>query len=209
MIVLIIAYAYFLTKHNKNSFSIPDNRASAQEVRHFAENLDRYFPNSTVAFLIYEHYNILIINYYRIMSGLPAISFGKTQIYHNDCWDNLWTPWNMTASGRSNVRQCLKTLNHVDYLIIPEFYEVYSKSANPYALYAYYDELVKFLNAPKSPKYVVKMVLHDAGNQRLLILQRIKSKDALTASYDPFVLPYKENKSYPEVTYRNAMTDKL
>lgn len=202
-IVLILVYANFLTV-SQTSLVRDQSAASPREVEMFAKDLDKFLEGRSLAFLWYEMYNYPIINYYRIKNDLVPINF-----YTNEYYKYLWVPPYL-AENNENIRMGIKkTFEDADFVIIPEFSNYYFKQ-EPYPLYQRSDDLANYLNSPESPKFVVRMVLHEPGGVRLLLLQR--AEDALlegARDYEQFRLPYGPSTILDTKNYASVMSDKF
>lgn len=162
---------------------------SPQEVESFAKGLDGLTNGGTISMLWYRHYNPNILNYYRVKNNLSFI-----KIYRNTYYDNMWFPANHTEDDRIKVRAELhKQFEEASIIIMAEYLYSYGLG-NPYALYQFRDEIPIYLNAPDSPRFVVRMILYEYGGERLLVLQR--EKDA-NGQGESLRLPYGPKPSGP------------
>jgi hypothetical protein len=202
--VLILVYAKFLTV-KQTSLASDKSAASPREVEMFAKSLDKVLDGRSLAFLWYEMYNWPIINYYRIMNDLPPIN-----CYTNEYWKYLWVP-PYVSDNDTNIRMGIKkAFEEADFIIIPESTEYYFEN-EPYPLYKQKGDcgIEHYLNSSENPGFVVRMVLHEPGNVRLLMLQ--KAKDALEegiANAEPLKLPYGSSNVSKSSEYLLAISDK-
>lgn len=204
--ILVVLYgSYFTVK--QTPLNIDLSAARPYEVKIFSYDIDKILQGRSLAVLWYEMYNSVIINYYRIKNNLPIISFYTNEFY-KDLWFAPYSPKN-----NENIRKGIqKTFEEADFVIIPEFSDSYFKY-EPYPLYHCSDDLADYLNSPKSPRFVIRKILHEPGNVRLLLLQ--KEKDALSdgrasrVSFEPLKLPYGSSSSSSKPKYFFVPSDKL
>lgn len=193
---------YFIKKHTPLDFDL--SAANPREVEAFACGIDKFLAGRSLAVLWYEMYNGPIINYYRIKNNLPMISF-----YTNEFYTDLWLPPYSPNNREKILNGIKKTLSEADFIIIPEFSDSYYKY-EPYPFYHCSDDLASYLNSPESPKFVVRWLLHEPGNIRLLLLQ--KEKDALNevlVDFEPLKLPYGPSNLSIKSKYSLVPSDKL
>ncbi len=193
---------YFIKKNTPLDFDL--SAAIPREVEAFSCGVDKFLDGRSLAILWYEMYNGPIINYYRIKNNLPMISF-----YTNEFYTDLWLPPYSPNNREKILNGIKKTLSEADFIIIPEFSDSYYKY-EPYPFYHCSDDLASYLNSPENPKFVVRWLLHEPGNIRLLLLQ--KEKDALNevlVDFEPLKLPYGHSNLSIKSKYSLVPSDKL
>ena len=178
--VLVVMYGVWLTKVQTPTPA--PGMPTPREVEGFAKGLDSLSPNGTVSVLWYRHYNPAILRYYRVKNNLPDL-----MLFRSDFHDDIWSQYDYSEEKRLKVRQELGDhLREADVIIIPEYVDYYSLDY-PYSFYKFRDEFPRFLNDPDNPRFVVRMILQEYQNQRLLVLQR---ESEAAGSGEPLKLPY-------------------
>jgi hypothetical protein len=178
MIVVLINGVYF----TKLQTPKPTSAASPQQVETFVKRLDELLKGGTFSMIWYQHYNPNIIRYYRVKNNLPDV-----ELYMNTYFNDIWTPLDYSDKNRKNVRwEIEKHFEEASVIVIPEFSDKYYQH-QPYAIYKFRDEIVDYLNSGKAPRLVVRWILHDTPEDRLLVLQR--EEDA-GGEGEPIKLPY-------------------
>lgn len=206
VIVFVLSYGYFFSK-----IMMPERlsyeTANPNEVNEFALNLEKIIGGNTLSILWYgQAYNRFILNYYRFKNGLPATNFYASHAeiglfitsYYDDCGEKI-----PIEDFRKRLQKIMKGS---DYIIIPEDMRKFDYMMARPGLAHHRRELADFLNSPDSPKYGVKIILHDYFDTRLLLLQRLKfgkNPDHL----DLLQLPYGGNKSSMTFAYSRPDRD--
>src|SRR3989338_7270536 len=184
MAVFIVFFGMMMAKAQIPEFI--SGSPSPREVEMFAKNIDSLLDGKTISILWYRGYNTPIIRFYRIKNDIPDLNMYRNK-YADDIWTPIFRPSEKTNEMRIKVREEVKKhFEEAGFIIIPEYLDYYGPQ-NPYAFFQFRDEIQNYLNSPESPRFVVRMILHDFGNQRLLILQRESEAGGLGA---PFPLPY-------------------
>jgi hypothetical protein len=200
--ICVLSYGnYFMKKNTPLDYDI--SAANPREVEAFACEIDDILAKHSLAVLWHEMYNAPIINYYRLKNDLPQILF-----YTNEYYKDLWVaPYN--PNNREKILLGIKeTLTKADFIIIPEFSDSYFLRSYP--LYHCIDDLVIFINSPNCPKFVVRWVLHEPGNMRILMLQ--KETDAINEgieNIEKLKLPYGPSNASIKSKYSLVPSDKF
>ena len=152
------------------------------EIESFAKNIDGLLGKGTISILWYRHYNPNILRYYRLKNDLP-----DANIYRGKYYDDIWWPHDYSEKKRMMVREELKDhFENATMIVIPEYVDSYGLQ-NPYSFYQFRDEFPRYLNSPDAPRFVVRMLLYDYYDNRLLVLQRESEAKGLG---EPLKLPY-------------------
>jgi hypothetical protein len=201
--IFVLSYGnYFMKKSTPLDFDL--SAANPREVEAFACEVDKILAGRSLAVLWHKMYNGQIINYYRLKNDLPMIIF-----YSNEFYKDLWTAPYYPNNRERVLNGIKKTFSEADYILIPEFSDSYDNKRPP-PLYHSIDDLVNFINSPNCPKFVVRWVLHEPGNIRLLILQ--KEKDAINEGFDnieKLKLPYGPSNTSIKSKYSLVPSDKI
>ncbi len=198
-VVLVVLYGGFLTRIN-TPLTSNLNLTTPREIERVALSLDSLLDGGSLGILWYGLYNSAILHYYRIKNDLPTFRH-YTNEYHSDLWKWYYSPSNIEKI-RAGIR---KTFEEADFVIIPESPASYRNA--PYALFVRAEDVAAYLNSSESPKFVVRMVLHDNENMRLLLLQRLKKGEI--SKYEPLKLPYVSPTTPNEIDYPQAMSDRI
>jgi hypothetical protein len=174
IMILILSYGYYFSK-KLTPIDISKVAANPNDVSNFAVNLEKIIGDKTLTILWYgQSYNRFILNYYRLQNGIPEAKFYTsrediswlTTSYTSECAENM---------PIENFRKLLRKLMlKSDYIMIPEDIKNFQFMMGQPGLANRREELAKFLNSPESPRYGVKMILHDYYDTRLLLLERLK-----------------------------------
>ncbi len=202
--ILIILYGSYFTK-KQTPLDTDTAAATPREVEKFSRDIEGILQGRSLAILWYEMYSGAIINYYRVKNNLYPLG---NLYYPDDYIKYLWVP-PYSPENLKNIQTALRnTFERSDYIIIPEFSDYYFKQ-EPYPLFQRSDDVVNYLNSPESPRFAVRMVLHDAGGIRLLLIQ--KEKDALRDGkpFELLKLPYGPSSSSSKSEYSSVPSDKL
>jgi len=193
---LILIYGTFFTRLNTDLTRVK-NAANPFEVEHFALNLDKELGGGTLAVLWYELYNAPVLQYYRLKNNMPAFRH-----YTGEAYPLLWS-MNYSEEATKAVREGIaKTFEESDFVIIPESADQYFQH-EVYALFRQRDFVKEYLNSPNSPQFVVRKVLHDAADVRLLMLQK---RDKAPKGSTPLALPYGSTR-WSVDPYKDVNTD--
>ena len=156
-------------------------QTTPREIERVALNLDSLLDGCSLGILWYGLYNSAILHYYRIKNDLPTFNH-YTNEYHSDLWK-----WYYSSSNIDKIRAGIrKTFEEADFIIIPERLDSYKYAS--YALFVRAGDVASYLNSSESPKFVVRMVLHDNNNVRLLLLHKLKKGEV--SKYELLILPY-------------------
>lgn len=192
----LLSYSQHFTKKNGLLAPAAPSTATPQEVAHFASGLDAFLEGKKLSFLWYEMYNLAIVNYYRVKNSQPPIDY-----YQADHLVDLWQPPFLPENKESILEAFKKTIEEADFVILPEFSsDFYSQEAYP--LYHIRDEMEAYLNSEAAPELVVRWVLHEDGDVRLLMLQ--KQSDALAQGLSQLPKlhkPYGKRNQVPRIDY--------
>ena len=172
--IFILLYGFYFSKI-LTPIKISPDVAKPNDVSNFAVNLEKVIGDKNLTILWYgQAYNRFILDYYRIKNGLPEGNYYAsreeisllTTSYTSECAENI---------PLENFRKFLRKLMlKSDYIIIPEDIGRFQFMLGQPGLANRREELANFLNSPESPKYGVKMILHDYAGTRLLLLERLK-----------------------------------
>lgn len=172
--IFFLSYGYYYSKE-LTPIDVSVDAANPNDVSNFAVNLEKVIGDKTLAILWYgQTYNRNILAYYRIANGLPEPKF------YTDSGEMSWLTTSYTSECAENMpiedfRKLLrKLLVKPDYIIIPEDIQKFEFMMGQPGLANRKEELANLLNSPDSPKFGVKMILHDYYGVRLLLLERLK-----------------------------------
>jgi hypothetical protein len=204
--ISILLYGFYFSKTLTPIDASPDV-AKPNDVSNFAVNLEKIIGDNNLTILWYgQAYNRFILDYYRIKNGIPEGNYYAsreeisllTTSYTSECAENI---------PIEDFRKLLRKLMlKSDYIIIPEEIRNFQFMMGQPGLANRREELAKFLNSSDSPKYAVKMILHDYYGTRLLLLQRLKfGKNP--EGLDLLQLPYGAKNSGKAHLYPNAPHD--
>ncbi len=198
LVILIVFYGGYLTRVN-TPLTIPPDQITPREIERIALSLDNLLDGGSLGILWYGSYNSAILHYYRIKNDLSLFNHYVNE-YHSDLWKWYYSPDNIEKI-KTGIR---KTFEEADFIIIPESLGAYKNAS--YALFVRGDDVANYLNSSESQKFVVRMVLHDYNNVRLLLLQRLKK--GKVSKYDAFKLPYRVMAITEEIDYPQAISDR-
>ena len=178
--IFMLFYGIFLT--NIQTPQAVPGAPTPNEVESFSKSLDGLLDGGSLSVLWYRHYNPAILRYYRIKNNLPDLN-----LYRNKYYDDIWAHYDYSEEKRRKVREEIrKHFEEAGLIIIPEYVDYYGLQ-NPYSFYKFRDEIATYLNSPESPRFVVRMILYEYDNQRLLVIQREKEANGRG---EPLKLPY-------------------
>lgn len=199
-IVLIVFYGGCLTRINTPLTSNAD-QTTPHEIERVALSLDSILDGGSLGILWYGLYNSAILHYYRVKNDLPTFRHYVNE-YHSELWR-----WYYSSSNIDKIRAGIrKTFEEADFIIIPERLDSYKYAS--YALFVSAEDVASYLNSSKSPKFVVRMVLHDNNNVRLLLLQKLKKGEV--SKYEPIILPYGADQVASKTDYYpHALSDRI
>ena len=201
--VLMILYGgYFTKKHTP--LDMESAAATPREVERFSRNINGILQGRSLATLWYELYSGPIINYYRIKNNLPPLY----NLYYSEDYNRyLWAPPYFPENNKKIQATLKDTFEKADFFILPEFSDSYFKY-EPYPLFQRSDDIMNYLNSPESPQFAVRMVLHEAGGVRLLLLQKEAEAINEGAAFEPLELPYGPSSSSGKSEYGFVPSDK-
>src|SRR4030095_16722960 len=102
-------------------------------------------------------------------------------------YDTIWQAYDYSEEKRMKVRQeVADEFDNADLMIIAEYEDEYSTTF-PYSFYKFREEFSRYLNAPGSPRFVVRGLLRENMGYRLLVLQR---ETNAAGQGEPLKLPY-------------------
>jgi hypothetical protein len=183
----LIMYGVLLC--TRQTFRFEEKRPLPQAAERVAVDFEKLVGNGTVSFLWYRYYSFPLLQYYRVKNGLPQLT-----MYTPPFFSDLWAPVNWGPERRAKVREAL---NHIfkeaNFIVLPESLSLYG-SWGPYAFFNMTDEISNILNHPKAPRFVIRLVIQDFGDDRLLIIQRQKEAKGKGV---PLPLPYDKNTRAP------------
>ncbi len=191
-----LAYGVFFTGL-QTPLARASDRPTPREVESFALGLDELLEGGTLSVLWYQHYNPVILRYYRAKNDLLDV-----KLYRNKYYNDIWSQYDYTEENRKRIREEIKKhFEEATLIIIPEYSDLYYQH-QPYALYKFRDEIVDYLNSPDSPRLVVLMILNDTPTARLLVLQR---EDEAGGKGEPLKLPYGPSGGSPRPDYSDKV----
>jgi hypothetical protein len=158
------------------------DRPPPKEVENFSTDMDNFLEGGSLSLLWYGYYNYQIINYYRLKNDLDAVTIQKGKFF-----DGLWAGLDFSEDSRIRARKEIRDqFEKAKVIIIPKYLDLYYQH-QPYPLYKFREEIANYLNAPDSPKFVIKQILNDHAGAQLLVLQR---EDIAKGQGVPLKLPY-------------------
>lgn len=162
---------------------LPAGIPTPQTVVSAAKSLNQLLgPRGTISVLWYRHYSPTIFQYYLLQEDIPPLKIHRDRYY-----DDMWSQFDYSEEKRRKVREELKSaFERAGFIIVAEHTDYYG-AGYPYSFYRFREEIENYLNSPRSPRYVVRMVLHEFENQRLLVLQR---RGEAAGQGEPLALPY-------------------
>ena len=194
--VVALSYGFFFTDL-QTPLARTSDRPTPREVESLALRLDELLKGGTLSVLWYQNYNPVILLYYRAKNDLPDV-----KLYTNKYYYDIWSQYDYTDENRKRIREGIrKHFEEATLNIIPEYSDLYYQH-QPYALYKFRDEIVDYLNSPESPRFVVRMILHDTPTARLLVLQR---EDEAGGKGEPLKLPYGPSGGPPRPDYSDKV----
>ena len=180
-LVVMLAFAMFFT-FKQTSFEAAKDRPPPKEVETFSVNVSNFLKGESLSLLWYGYYNHQIINYYRLKNNLDTVAIQRGKFF-----DGLWAGLDFSEESRKRTRQEIRDqFEKAKAIIIPEHMDCYYQR-NPYPLYRFREEVANYLNAPDSPKFIIKQILKDHKVCNLLVLQR---EDIAKGQGEPLKLPY-------------------
>lgn len=215
--VFIISYGYYFSKE-LTPIEISLEAANPNDVSNFAVNLEKIIGNKNLTILWYgQAYNRFILNYYRLQNGIPEAKFYAsreeisllTTSYTSECAENI-----PIEGFRKLLR---KLMLKSDYIMIPENINNFQFMMGQPGLANRREELARFLNSPESPRYGVKMILHDYYGTRLLLLEKLKfgknpnRLDLLKLPYGSkaHIYPRATRDTYREIIPKNLFSTRM
>jgi len=177
---LMVAYGAAMTQFQtpKALHGVP----TPKQMEAFDDALDRMEPGASVSVLWYRHYSPTILRYYRAKNDLPVLN-----LYMNKYYNEIWEQYIYTEEKRMKVRDEIKHhFEEAGLIIIPEYVDYYGLGF-PYSFYQFRDEFPRYLNSPDAPPLVVRAIIQEYDNQRLMVLERAT---AAKGRGEPLKLPY-------------------
>lgn len=165
LLLVILVYATQVAR-SQPLYTTPTGFPTPAQVRNFSLNLEQITQGKSVTFLWSNLYSPIIIDYYRLQEGIP--SHNRFNGSYTPSWNVLPVP--TIDEFRVAIRNALK---EADFIVLPEIAENLS-DIWPNTLWLYWREVVVAMNESNAPRFQIRMLLHDANDIRLLILQRLE-----------------------------------
>jgi hypothetical protein len=176
---VLIVYGVWLTK--LQTPQAPPGMPTPRGVEAFAKSIDDLLKGNSISVLWYRHYSPAILRYYLRKND------SDLNLYMDKYYNDIWQAYDYGEEKRMKVRAEIGShFANAGAIIISEYVDYYSPGY-PYSFYKMSDEFPRYLNSPASPKFVVRAILQEYDNQRLLVLQR---ESLASGQGEPLKLPY-------------------
>ena len=204
--LLLVVYGFMMSKVF-TPFSSDKNSATASDVERFTLNLESTLHGGNLGVLwAGKVYSTNTLRYYRLKGGIPPPNLYYSHPEERPLIQRFVGDFDKHSPIPEFRKLLERGIKGADYLIIPEDIKSFDYMPGQPGIALRKTLLAEIINSPDSPKFGVKMILHDSRNIRLLLLKRLR-RGKNPENLDLLIMPYgNKDAVYPQI-YPKAGSD--